>query len=111
MMKTELILRGLLDVYDTQMMNPAQYIFEKRRQFVADFTPVFNDVYEKISGAREEVKIIYNSSLIEDSLTNLLKKSREKDRILQRTTSGTHKDDLVFELDNKPLKNLVLRVN
>lgn len=95
---------GVLDVYDQQMNDPAQYIFEKRRAFIDIFTPVFNTIYKKISGEREAVKIIYNSSLVGDSLTNLIKKSREKDRILQRTTVGIHKDDLMFEIDDKPLK-------
>ena len=95
---------GVLDVYDEQMNNPAQYIFEKRQAFIDIFTPVFNTIYKKISGEREAVKIIYNSSLVGDSLTNLIKKSREKDRILQRTTVGIHKDDLMFEIDDKPLK-------
>lgn len=95
---------GVLDVYDEQMNNPAQYIFEKRQAFIDIFTPVFNSIYKKISGEREAVKIIYNSSLVGDSLTNLIKKSREKDRILQRTTVGIHKDDLMFEIDDKPLK-------
>ena len=95
---------GVLDVYDEQMNNPAQYIFEKRQTFIDIFTPVFNAIYKKISGEREAVKIIYNSSLVGDSLTNLIKKSREKDRILQRTTVGIHKDDLIFEIDDKPLK-------
>ncbi len=95
---------GLLAVYDTQMTPPAQYIFDKRQAFISQFTPVFNDIYKKISGAREDVMIHYNSQLIGDSLTNLLKKSREKDRLLQRTTTGIHKDDWLFEIDEKPLK-------
>lgn len=95
---------GVLDVYDQQMNDPAQYIFEKRQAFIDIFTPIFNTIYKKISGEREAVKIIYNSSLVGDSLTNLIKKSREKDRILQRTTVGIHKDDLMFEIDDKPLK-------
>lgn len=95
---------GVLDVYDQQMNDPAQYIFEKRQAFIDIFTPVFNTIYKKISGEREVVKIIYNSTLVGDSLTNLIKKSREKDRILQRTTVGIHKDDLMFEIDDKPLK-------
>ncbi len=95
---------GVLDVYDQQMNDPAQYIFEKRRAFIDIFTPVFNTIYRKISGEREAVKIIYKSFLVGDSLTNLIKKSREKDRILQRTTVGIHKDDLMFEIDDKPLK-------
>ena len=37
-------------------------------------------------------------------MQNLLVKNREKDFILHRTTTGIHKDDWTFEIDEKPLK-------
>ena len=94
----------LLDVYDKQMSEPARYIYEKRKNFIDEFIPIFNKVYNHISGGRESVRIMYQSPLIEDSLTKLLRNSREKDRILQRTTVGIHKDDFIFDIDDKPLK-------
>jgi DNA replication and repair protein RecF len=94
----------LLDTYDAQLLKPAQYIFEKRRNFVRDITPIFNDMYAKIANAREQVVIHYESLLLTHNLTELLSNSREKDRLLQRTTAGVHKDDVSFEMDGKPLK-------
>lgn len=94
----------LLSIYDNQMSEPARYIYEKRKEFIEHFIPIFNTIYNTISGGREVVKILYQSPLIENSLTQLLRKSREKDRILQRTTMGIHKDDFLFDIDDKPLK-------
>jgi DNA replication and repair protein RecF len=37
-------------------------------------------------------------------MTDLLKKSLEKDKIIQYTTSGIHKDDLSFEIGEYPIK-------
>ena len=40
----------------------------------------------------------------EDVFSELLKKSLEIDRVSSRTTIGVHKDDLVFTLNNYPIK-------
>ena len=94
----------LLDVYDAQLSPSAQYIFEKRKDFVKNFSPIFNDFYNKISGEKEAVSIQYDSPLLTDNLVNILHDNREKDRILQRTSSGIHRDDLVFSMSDKSLK-------
>jgi DNA replication and repair protein RecF len=94
----------LIEVYDTQITPSAQYIFEKRQDFVNNFSPIFNDIYGKISGEKEVVSIVYESPLLTDNLKNILSKNREKDRILQRTSSGIHRDDLTFTMSDKSLK-------
>jgi DNA replication and repair protein RecF len=94
----------LIEVYDTQIAPSAQYIFEKRQDFVNNFSPIFNDIYGKISGEKEVVSIVYESPLLTDSLKDILSKNREKDRILQRTSSGIHRDDLTFSMSDKSLK-------
>ena len=95
----------LLEVYDRQMVEPASYIFDKRKGFVAALEPVFNNFYKAICNGKEDVKCIYRSQLFENQLNELLITAREKDRILQRTTAGIHKDDLQFRLDGRPLKS------
>lgn len=94
----------LISIYDTQLLTPARYIHEKRKDFIVLLTPIFNDLYKKIADAQEEVGIQYDSQLLTNDLKDLLVKNREKDRILQRTTAGIHRDDLIFTMDEKPLK-------
>lgn len=94
----------LLDIYDQQLLEPAQVIFEKRKEFVDSFRPVFKEFYLTISSGQEKVDCTYSSSLKVENFADQLKGSREKDRILTRTTCGIHKDDLVFRIDKYLLR-------
>lgn len=106
-------LENLLGIYDKQMLPSAMYIFEKRKQFVSDFEPIFNDIYQTISDANETVKVVYDSQFEnigsqnnenDAGETNFWLATRQKDKILQRTTFGIHRDDLRFEMGGKSVK-------
>ena len=98
-------LDNLLTIYDSQLLPSAAYIFKKRKQFIQDFEPVFNEIYQKIADLRETVMIEYESQLnSENRDKDLWTNSREKDKILQRTTIGIHRDDLVFGMGDKSVK-------
>lgn len=94
----------LLETFDDRMAIAGQRIFEKRREFIAEFTPYFQEFYGFLSGEAEHPTLLYVSELHEKPLKDLLYLNRDKDRILQRTGSGTHKDDLEFLLGDYPLK-------
>lgn len=93
-----------LSVYDEQLANYGAKIYEVRKEFLSAFIPIFNEKYQIISGDKEQVNLNYKSQLHDFLMTDLLKKSLEKDKILQYTTSGIHKDDLSFEIGNYPIK-------
>ena len=106
-------LESLLTFYEKQMLPSARYIFQKRKQFVLEFEPVFNNIYQNISDARETVQIVYESPIVkiiaeneaaEKMNFNIWLASRDKDRMLQRTTVGIHRDDLGFEMGGKSVK-------
>ena len=69
-----------------------------------DFEPIFKNYYDQISGQREAVQCVYQSKLTNANFEELLKENIEKDRILQRTTVGIHKDDLKFIFNDVPVK-------
>ena len=94
----------LLLIYDQQLEEPASYIYKKRTGFIDAFMIPFNRAHKAISGNHEQVELVYNSALKDNTLGTLLKESRERDRILQRTTKGIHKDNLVFTIEGQPLK-------
>lgn len=93
-----------LDIYNKQLDTYGQVIFEKREVFLETFIPIFIERYKAISNGNEPVNVIYNSDLKEDKLESLLKANINKDKALQYTSVGIHKDDLVFEIDNHPIK-------
>ena len=94
----------LVQSYDAQLLPSANYIHQKRQEWMVDFEPIFVDYYNQISGEREAVKCIYQSKLSETDFESLLNETLEKDRILQRTITGVHKDDLKFVFNDVPVK-------
>lgn len=95
---------SLLEVFDEQLTPLGSGIFNKRKAFMDVFTPIFNGHYRFISNGAEQVELIYESQLLTDNLTDLLKTTAEKDRVLQRTTAGIHRDDLLFSIHGMPMK-------
>ena len=95
---------ALLEILDAQLVKSGLIIFEKRKQFLVDFIPFFNAHYVFISSDAEQVSLTYQSQLNDESFEKLLTGSIEKDRVLERTTTGIHKDELLFEIASMPLK-------
>ena len=95
---------NILKVYDDQLYELSSPIYKIRIDFFKNFVPVFINRYNSISQNKEKVDISYDSQLNHESLDYLLKNSIEKDRIVQYTSCGIHKDDLIFEIDNFPIK-------
>ncbi len=94
----------LLEVLDEQLTVSGNLIFEKRKAFMESFTEIFNKHYQYLSDNAERVELIYESQLFQADIASLLKKNIEKDRVLERTTSGIHKDDLLFAIHGMPMK-------
>ncbi|PWK17676.1 DNA replication/repair protein RecF [Xanthomarina spongicola] len=93
-----------LEVYNKQLDTYGSIIFEKRQTFLESFIPIFKERYKIISKGNELVNLSYSSHLLEDKLETLLKKSINKDKALQYTSVGIHKDDLIFEIEEHPIK-------
>lgn len=93
-----------LEIYNHQLTELGSKVFEKRDSFLKEFIPIFKERYKVISNNSEEVNLIYKSDLFKDSLNNLLVKTLKKDRTLQFTSAGVHKDDLSFEIEQYSIK-------
>ena len=93
-----------LEVYDEILDELATDIYLKRKQFILEMMPTFLNRYNSISEKKENISIEYKSSLVEKSLKELLKENRAKDKVIQYTSVGIHKDDLIFSIDGYPIK-------
>ena len=93
-----------LAVYDDQLSQRSTALYEKRKAFMETFIPVFNTRYQDISEGNERVDLEYESQLHQNSHRALLESSLEKDKILQYTSTGIHKDDINFLLEAQPIK-------
>ncbi len=94
----------LLDILNEQLTQSGKRIFAKRKEFLDVFMPVFQQHYEYLVDGAETASLVYDSPLLTESFDTLLKQSFERDKALQRSTTGVHKDDLIFSVNGMPMK-------
>lgn len=95
-----------LEIYDEQLIERGHRIHERRRAFMEQMMPIMLQAYASIAGDQEPVNISYESKLNDINLKDALTESLQKDRVLQYTSVGIHKDDLAFTLNERPLKKV-----
>lgn len=94
----------LFEILNSQLVMMGETIYNKRKDFVDKLIPIFQKYYTTISGKDEKVELVYQSHLEGASYNELLLNSFSKDRMLQFTSVGIHKDDLTLMLNDHPIK-------
>ena len=97
---------SLFDLYELKMDMEASTIYKKRKTFIQEFVPVFEQHYHIISGGKESIRLCYTSHVEDGELAEQLKQTRQRDCLLGFTTKGIHKDELMMELDGYPIKRV-----
>jgi DNA replication and repair protein RecF len=102
---------GVLDILDEQLVSKGSAIFRKRSEELVPFLQKAADHYTRIAGKPDAIRLSYQSQLnttdpgqTSGLYSRLLKQSLQKDKALQRTTIGIHRDDLYFEMMEQPFK-------
>lgn len=94
----------LLEAIDRQLPAPASVLMEKRSAFCTGLAPLFQELYAEIAGSREQVNMVLESDCTDADMKTLLENNLDKDRLLERTSAGPHRDDLLLTLDGQPVK-------
>lgn len=102
--KSAKISAELLEPWDYQLTAYAGFVHDSRKKFLEDFIPCFREIYSAICDGSESMDIIYQSDLNEADMATLLLQNADRDRILERTASGVHRDDLHLIIDRHPIK-------
>ncbi len=98
--------KGMLDAWDEQLVFLANEIHHKREEFITNLLPVFQRFYNQVSQGKESVQLVYESTLSEQDFAAQLREAQPRDRMAQHTTVGIHKDDLIFKLEDYPMKKI-----
>lgn len=96
----------MLTIWDSQLIKYGNYIFAERDLLVKELIPVFQEYYSLISSGKERVKLKYRSHLSDGDFGIALSNAVSRDRMLEYTTVGIHKDDLILDMDDFPVKSL-----
>jgi DNA replication and repair protein RecF len=95
---------SLFDVLNMQLIKRGNFLFDCRKKFLVDFLPQVATIYQRIAGKDDGLILRYESQLFTGSFEELLRASRQKDLLLQRTTTGIHRDDLLFFMGDASFK-------
>lgn len=96
----------MLGIWNEQMIPLAIKIYHKRLAFIEGLIPVFQQFYEFVSEGKEIVTLHYDSQLADKNFESSFLNALDRDRKLQFTTIGIHKDDLNLKLGEYPLKRV-----
>lgn len=95
---------ALLDIWEEEMARNGEVVYEKRRAFVDEFVPVFQQIYSVISGDNEKVSLSYVSHCQRGPLLDVIRRDRFKDRAVGYSLHGIHRDDLEMMLGGYMMK-------
>ena len=93
-----------LELWDEQLVQAANYIYQKRKEFINELIPKIQSYYNILSGEQEKINISYRSHLNNSELRLLLKENLKRDLALEYTFFGIHRDDLDLLINNNPIK-------
>ena len=94
----------MLEIYDMQLAEHGMRVWEMRRDMVERMQPMVAEYYRLLSDDREQVEVSYRSELSDMPMRDVLLRSRERDIFNQFTTSGIHRDDIIFRIGGYPLR-------
>ncbi len=94
----------LLQIWEEQMAEEGEQIFSRRKSFVEELIPVFQNYYQQISQNQEQVGLRYLSHCQRGPLLEVIQRDRMKDRAVGYSLHGVHRDDLEFTLGNHQMK-------
>ena len=94
----------LLQIWEEQMAESGEVIYQKRNAFVQELIPLFQQFYNQISSGRETVGLNYTSHCQRGPLLEVIQRDRHKDLAVGFSLHGVHRDDLEFTLDGHLMK-------
>lgn len=112
-----MLLKGQSDknsmfVWDVALSEYGAYIIKRRLEVIGELAPKLSDIYKEIAHTADEVLLGYSNRYdgsIEQKLLSDLHYNAERDRLLGYTSTGPHRHDLVFLLNNTPAENTASR--
>lgn len=95
---------ALMEIWEAEMAQKGTVVYERRSAFVDEFVPVFQQIYQKISGEKETVSLRYVSHGQRGDLLDVIQRDRLKDLAVGYSLHGVHRDDLEMLINGYPMK-------
>ena len=89
-----------LDVWDMQLIQYGKELIQYREEFVGKLNDMVQKTHSQISGGRENLVLSYEPNVTIERFEEKLCFCRETDVKMRTTTTGPHRDDISFLVDN-----------
>ncbi len=107
-----------LDVWDEKFSLYAAAIISQRIHYLSEMKPFLEDIYGGISSGKEKISLLYDSKEgfestnfestdiddLKEEILYKLQNSKKEDIKNGITSIGPHRDDILIQLDNLPVK-------
>jgi DNA replication and repair protein RecF len=98
--------------WDVALSEYGAYLIEKRVAFIERINSKLNGLYDHIAKTNDNVSVHYSHTYIGDirqKLLNDLHNHLERDMILGFTSTGPHRHDVIFRLNDSPALDVASR--
>ena len=85
-----------LDIWDMQLVQYGNRVIERRKIFIEQMNEIIEKVHGKLTGGKENLKLVYEPGTGIYDLETALFKNRERDIRMKSTSVGPHRDDICF---------------
>ncbi|MFZ0391342.1 MAG: DNA replication/repair protein RecF [Calditrichia bacterium] len=103
----------LLQSWEEALLQNGLVLIQKRREAVEMLDGMIREFYALVSGRPDKIKVVYRTAVIngdaeaqENDLRKKIEQSRKDDLRSGVTSVGPHRDDLLFLINGKPLRNV-----
>lgn len=104
--------RSDLFVWDVSLSKYGAYIIERRAKLISELEPRLKLVYQDIAHTKDILTIKYSHEYmgsIEQKLLSDLHKNTERDNSMGYTSTGPHRHDILFDLNDNPAASAASR--
>lgn len=97
-------LKDTLFVWDKQLVDTGKRIIDARSDFLSELNKIASEKQNRLTGGKDALEIIYKPNSTTQLLEQKLIKNHQRDILLGTTQSGPHKDDILFLINGRDVK-------
>lgn len=112
LLKNAYIHEDELFAWNVALADHGAYVIEQRIAFIEQINQNLSELYQEIAGTKDEVSVHYSHTFVGDikqKLLNELHINAERDRYLGNTSTGPHRHDVIFSINNFPALSVASR--
>ncbi len=94
----------IIEAFNEQLVQHGTIIYTYRKELLRNYLPEILSLYQILAGKLDDIHIEYQSSLQTKAFKLQLEESLHNDVLLQRTSVGIHKDDMIITIQGQSFK-------